>query len=118
MEGSMSFVLQFLTDYWLAILVVIVALTILIVLLYRWFVIKRVTLGPIELERKTTPPAPQSSPTTSVTISGNTVENKSEIETERDNTRIENNVVKDESAIRVKVQPKSKSKTGKGRNRK
>ena len=77
---------QFLIDYWLAILVVVIAIAILIVLLYRWFVIKDITLGPIKFEPKpsqTTPPFPTTSPSpqpSSSTADDNLLLGKNEIE--------------------------------------
>jgi hypothetical protein len=110
----MSFVQQFLTDYWVAILVVIIALTILLILLYRWFVIKKVTLGPVEFERKSSQapsPTPSTSPSpqpSSSTASDNLMVGENKIGIKGKDAHADRNKMLGKNQINIDTQEESK----------
>jgi len=106
---------QFLTDYWLAILVVVIALAILFVLLWRNYDIEEITPTPpfVKLKRKAkpTPPSPSAPPqSASVNISGNIMAGKNKVAVQRDNVNVSGNKLLGENEIAVSEEKKKGKK--------
>ncbi len=106
---------QFITDNWLAILVVVIALAILFVLLWRNYDIEEITPAPpfIKFKRKAKPaPTPTIAPSqsASVNISGNILAGKNKVAVQRDNVNVSGNKLLGENEIEVSEEKKKGKK--------
>ncbi len=110
---------QFFVDNWLAVLVVAVALTILIVLLWRNYDIDEITPGPpfIRFKRKASAPHPPES-TASVRVSRNFMWGKNRISVRRENSEVTDNPMLGENEVEVGAKPGPKPKAKKGKQSK
>ena len=112
---------QLIADNWLPIVFVAVALTILIVVLWRNYDIEEITPTPpfVKLKRKTKsaePAAPSTLP--SVNISRNRLFGKTRIDVRREQTNISDVLAAGDTEIQVGAKPGPKPKSPKGKQRK
>ncbi len=108
---------QLIADNWLPIVVVAVALTVLIVVLWRNYDIEEISPAPpfVKLKRKAKAAEPGPPNPASVNIRGNWLFGKNKVNVRREKTNITDNILAGENEIGVGAKPGPKPKTKKGR---
>jgi hypothetical protein len=106
-------ILQLVTTNWLSIVLFSIALTILVVLLWRNYDIDEITPTPpfVKFKRKTK--STNDSQQASINISGNIMRGENKISVRHENTNVSNNKMTDNNEIEVGAKPGRKPKGAK-----
>ena len=105
--------MQFLATNWLSILLISIAITILVVLLWRNYDIEEITPTPPFVKFKRKSKSTNESQQASINISGNIMQGESKIGVRRESTNVSGNKMKDKSEIEVGAKPGRKPKGAK-----